>query len=216
MRLCFTAVVSAMFPLLIATPLSANNNPSSPLFDMDATMSCEVELRTLGAKFKVLNTLTGSGQCMVPRPLRLTALKGGVVLSSDVTLRCEMALALANWVAEVVIPSAKLHLNTEPSKMDIATSYECRRRNGDAHAKMSEHAYANAVDLIGISFKNGSSMKIQERLASSDAMRAFQAAIRGGACAYFTTVIGPTTNQAHADHLHLDLAKRSNGFRLCE
>ncbi len=216
MHLNYQAVAVATFLFLLSTPLSAESNLSLPAFDLDKTKSCEAELRSHGAQFKVLEQIDGPGQCGSPRPLQLTKLKGGVVLSKDVTLRCEMALALANWVSEVVIPSAKLHLKTEPSKMDISTSYQCRHRNGDTNTKLSEHAYANAVDLMGIGFNNGSSMQIQERVNSSDAARAFQAAIRGGACAYFTTVIGPTTNPDHAYHLHLDLAERRNGFRLCE
>jgi hypothetical protein len=216
MRLSYTAIVGSTFLLVTSTSVSAKNNITPPIFDMVATVSCEAELRSLGAKFKVLNKITGSEQCGSPRPLILKKLKGGLGLSNDVTLRCKMALALAHWVSEVVVPSAELHLKTKPSKINISTSYKCRRRNGDANAKMSEHAYANAADLMGIDFINGNSMKIQERTESSDALRAFQAAIRGGACAYFTTVIGPTTNEAHADHLHLDLAERRNGFRLCE
>ncbi|MEJ2529247.1 MAG: extensin family protein [Gammaproteobacteria bacterium] len=212
----YKAIVAASFQLILASTLSADSDISFSAFDPDKTSTCEAELRSRGATFQVLKPIDGPGQCGSPRPLRLTKLQGGVALPRDVTLRCEMALALANWVSEVVIPSAKLHMKSEPAKLDISTSYQCRHRNGEADAKMSEHAYANAVDLMGISFKNGDTMKIQERINSAAAVRAFQAAVRGGACAYFTTVIGPTTNKYHANHLHLDLAERRNGFRLCE
>jgi hypothetical protein len=116
----------------------------------------------------------------------------------------------------VVVPSSKLHLEVEPEKLFLSTTYKCRRRNGNANAKYSEHAFANAIDFLGIGFDDGSSMEIKIRKGDSDPMRAFQAAIRGGSCAYFTTVIGPMTNEYHDDHLHLDLAERKNGYRLCE
>lgn len=215
MRLSYTVVLGTTILLLLASNLLAKN-ASPPGFDINKAKKCEVKLRSIGAKFKVLEKINGPGQCGSPRSLNLTKLKGGIDLPEDVTVRCEMALALARWVSNVVVPSAQLHLQAQPSKINISTSYKCRKRNGDANAKLSEHAFANGVDLMGISFKKSKSMKIQIRNGNSDAVRSFQAAIRGGACAYFTTVIGPMTNKAHANHLHLDLAKRSNGFRLCE
>ena len=44
----------------------------------------------------------------------------------------------------------------------------------------------------------------------------FVAAVRGGACRYFSTVLGPGSDPAHADHLHLDLRARNRGVRLCQ
>ena len=44
----------------------------------------------------------------------------------------------------------------------------------------------------------------------------FQAAVRARACAYFTTVLGPGSDAAHADHLHLDVRERRPGVRICQ
>jgi hypothetical protein len=43
-------------------------------------------------------------------------------------------------------------------------------------------------------------------------------AFRTAACGYFTTVLGPGANAAHASHFHFDLAMRGkNGdHRICE
>ena len=44
----------------------------------------------------------------------------------------------------------------------------------------------------------------------------FLNAISASACGYFTTVLGPGSDAAHSDHLHLDLALRSiPEFRIC-
>ncbi len=206
------------FLLTLTSNLSAKSvtADSGPKFKLDRAKSCEAKLRAYGASFTVLKKIDGPGRCGSPRPLNLTRLKGGVRVDGDVVVRCEMALALAHWTSNVVIPSAQLHLQARPAKLNISTSYKCRRRNNNPKAKLSEHAFANGIDFMGIGFKQNSPMKIQARNGSSSAMRAFQAAIRGGACAYFTTVIGPTTNAAHADHLHLDLAQRRSGYRVCE
>ncbi|HSP26863.1 MAG TPA: extensin family protein, partial [Saliniramus sp.] len=50
----------------------------------------------------------------------------------------------------------------------------------------------------------------------TDDTERFQAAIRGGACAFFTTVLGPMTNASHANQLHFDIAELRGGFRWIE
>lgn len=204
--------------LILSSNLSATNvsTVAGPEFILEKAKSCETKLRHYGASFTVMKEIDGSGQCGSPRPLNLKKLKGGIGIAGDVIVRCEMALALARWTSNVVIPSAQLHLKAKPTKLNISTSYKCRRRNNNKKARLSEHAFANGIDFMGVSFDQGNPMKIQEHNGSSSAVRAFQAAIRGGACAYFTTVIGPMTNAAHADHLHLDLAERRNGYRVCQ
>ena len=207
-------------PLGVASSflLTFNLLAAPPTFDLDKAKACEAELRTLGVKFKINQAIDDSGECGSPRPLHIKSLKGGINIKSynDVNLRCETALNFARWVSEVVVPSSKLHLGIKPDKLVLSTTYKCRRRNSNPTAKYSEHAYANAIDFLGIDFDDGSSMEIKVRKDDSNAMRAFQAAIRGGSCAYFTTVIGPMTNKYHNDHLHLDLAERKSGYRLCE
>jgi hypothetical protein len=44
----------------------------------------------------------------------------------------------------------------------------------------------------------------------------FREAVRASACARFTTVLGPGSDAYHAGHIHLDLAVRRNGYRICQ
>lgn len=157
------------------------------------------------------------GACGAPRPLTVEA-AGGVTFSAPPTLRCPAATALGRWVREVVEPASTLHLKADVDAVLIGTSYACRARRsgGRGSDRLSEHAFANAVDVSGVRIADGRVVPIEPRLGSDAPERAFQAAIRGGACAYFRTVIGPTTNALHADHLHLDVAPRSGGYRLCQ
>ncbi len=185
-----------------------------PAFDEAAAERCEDELRQLGATFSVAEPIDDNG-CGAERPLLLDGLPGGIALDGpNVLLRCEAALAVARWADEVVQPSARLHLGTEVETLVASTSYFCRGRAGSGTP--SQHAFANALDVLGLRFADDSAMLIAPRPESAEPRRAFQAAIRGGACAYFTTVLGPTTDAAHADHLHLDVKRRSSGYRVCE
>jgi Extensin-like protein C-terminus len=41
-------------------------------------------------------------------------------------------------------------------------------------------------------------------------------ALRTSACARFTTVLGPGADSYHDEHIHIDLAERGGGYRLCQ
>lgn len=187
-----------------------------PAFDLAVAKQCEATLRSLGARFSVGKPLQGESICGWPRPLNLETVGKQIRVTGEPQVRCEVALALAQWSREVVKPAARLHLENDVSKILISTSYQCRRRNNAATGKVSEHGFANGVDVTGFELKDGRKVLIAPRLNSIEPARAFQAAVRGGSCAYFTTVLGPTTNAAHANHLHLDLAVRRGGYRLCQ
>jgi hypothetical protein len=106
-------------------------------------------------------------------------------------------------------------LAAAPTTITQASTYVCRPRNNVAGAKLSEHARANAVDIASIGFANHAPVAIGD--ASADAAeRRFEQEIREASCRYFTTVLGPGSDAAHATHLHLDMAERRGGYRLCD
>jgi hypothetical protein len=51
---------------------------------------------------------------------------------------------------------------------------------------------------------------------SGSAEQKFHDEIRRAACQFFSTVLGPGSDAAHADHLHLDLRARKAGYRICQ
>ena len=40
--------------------------------------------------------------------------------------------------------------------------------------------------------------------------------LRKSTCARFTTVLGPGSDGYHEDHVHVDLAERTGGHRMCQ
>ena len=177
---------------------------------------CLADLEAAGAVFESRPAIR-EGDCGVEAPVAVSAV-GGIRIDEVAVLRCDAALALARWAADVVGPSAVLHLDSEVTAIAVGSSYICRgrRTGGGSGGKLSEHAMANAVDVSAVVLADGRRIPVLARPESADPARAFQAAIRGGACALFTTVLGPGTNAAHADHLHLDRAYRRGGYRLCQ
>src|SRR5262249_14516170 len=52
-------------------------------------------------------------------------------------------------------------------------------------------------------------------LTDPEAKKTVREAVKASACARFMTVLGPGSDGYHEEHIRLDLAERSNGFRLC-
>jgi len=146
--------------------------------------------------------------------VRLSAVNVGgrrVPITPPVTLRCTMATALATWVREDVAPAAA-GLGGELAGIDNYDSFECRGRNRIAGAKTSEHGRANAIDIKAVLLAGGQRLG----LTDPEVTRGFRETIRRTACARFTTVLGPGSDGYHEEHVHVDLAERRNGYRLCQ
>lgn len=153
------------------------------------------------------------GPCGAPDPFRLSGLPGGVSVSPPITVTCPMAEGLAAWSREVG-DLARSELKQGLAALSTGTHYECRGQNHVATAKLSEHAFANALDLAGFRLTDGTVVPVT--FAGDDAAGRFLAAARQAACRHFTTVLGPGSDSSHASHLHLDLRARKNGYRICQ
>ncbi len=195
-----------------AEPVRADAVPPT----RETPAGCLADLAAAGAVFGAHEPIA-DGSCDIEAPLSVSAV-GSIRLENEAILRCDAALALARWTDDVVRPSAETHLGAKVQGLVVAASYVCRgRRTGNGSGgKLSEHALANAIDISAVVLADGRRVQMVPRPNSAAPERAFQAAIRGGACALFTTVLGPGTNAAHADHLHLDRAYRRGGYRLCQ
>lgn len=126
-------------------------------------------------------------------------------------LRCETALAVARWIREDIAVAAA-ELGSVLARIEVAASYTCRSRNNVAGAVLSEHGRANALDMRAFVLADGRILTLADPKAPTD----FIAALRRSACARFTTVLGPGADRAHEFHLHVDLAERRGGYRLCQ
>ena len=72
------------------------------------------------------------------------------------------------------------------------------------------------MDIAAFGFDDGSRLAIAPPEDRGDMAVAFQNAVQASACLFFATVLGPGSNAAHDDHLHLDVKARRGGFRLCQ
>ncbi|EFL90860.1 extensin family protein [Ahrensia sp. R2A130] len=160
-------------------------------------------------------------ECRIQQPISVTTFSGPmpVSLSSQATVDCVFATALSNYITYRAQPLAQIHLETQLTKITAGTGFQCRRRNNALTGKLSEHAFGYGLDILSFSFADGTVIDVRDSSGMKEREAAYFNAVREGACDYFTTVLGPGSNAAHATHLHLDLGRtigNPNPYRICE
>lgn len=201
---------------LEASPPAIRDEPKASSVDSQ-TKQCLKALENLGAQFEILPTIADDGDCGIQTPVSVSVFADNVALIPRSELSCETALAVSKWIKASVIPAAQAAFPKDKlSGIAHGSTYVCRTRNRVEGAKLSEHAKGSAIDIMGFQFESGKSIAIEPRQRTGNLDESFQKAVRFGACLYFTTVLGPFSDENHKDHLHLDIAERNGGYRLCD
>jgi hypothetical protein len=188
--------------------------PSGAAATPAAPSACQLRLAKV-AVFQPLGTLVGPGDCGAPDAVQLQAVvltdQTKVAVTPPATLRCPMAEQLAAWLRDDVAPT--LTESGPPLRiLDNFDSYECRGRNRVRAAQLSEHGRADALDVRGFRLADGHEINLTDVGVSKD----LRQKIRSSVCARFSTVLGPGSDGYHEEHVHLDLAERRNGYKLCQ
>ena len=179
----------------------------------DDTESCFQNLRAIGAKFTVAAATVNYGKCYVENPVNLrsvTVKQNTISLPEAPLLNCKFALQFSKWLSESGAPILAAQMNSPVEKISTGPGFECRGRNGDGTAKISEHGYGNAVDMATFRLHNGQTLNVGDS--------ALLPGVRASGCGYFTTVLGPGANAAHSAHLHFDMGVhgKSGNYRICQ
>jgi hypothetical protein len=173
--------------------------------------------RTRLEKFAVVTAmprLIGPGACGGGDIVRIDAvlLAGAkkIEIKPAPYLQCPMAEQLALWLRDDAVPLTAAAGVLQ--RLETYDDFDCRGRNRKMTGKVSEHGKANAIDLRGFTFEGGRYIHLTDIKAD----RPLREAARKSTCARFTTVLGPGSDGYHEEHIHLDLAERSNGYRICQ
>lgn len=177
--------------------------------------ACRMALTEQLAIAPSIPDIKGAGGCGGEDLVRLEAVvlpdHSRVAVKPAAILRCAMASELTHWIRDDMAPLAA-KLGSKLSDLDNFDSFECRGRNRVVGAKLSEHGRANAIDVRGLKLANGAMISLTDRAASREVRETVLASV----CTRFTTVLGPGSDWYHEDHIHLDLAQRRGGYRICQ
>jgi len=198
-----------------AEPPAAQAPAASEAEEPPPPSVCRLRLTAELAVAPSLPPLVGPGECGVDDVVRLEAVvlrdKSRVALTPPAIVRCTFAEAIVQWVREDVAPAVR-PLGAPLRSLDNYAAYDCRGRNRIVGAKLSEHGKANAIDIRSVKLANGTLVGLTDPNVGKD----LRLGLRKSACARFTTVLGPGSDGYHEDHVHVDLAERTGGHRMCQ
>jgi hypothetical protein len=217
--LAAATVQAQTVPMPREKPAAADEDPSALIEEVKPAVpasSCLQELEDAGVVIDNDASIVSGGGCTVMEPVVVESIgtrAGRIELPGRPMLDCRFASVLAAWLREVVSPVAASMLGSPVDSLVTGPGYQCRSRAG---GKLSEHAIGNAIDISHFRLVGGRNITIEALPRAEGAEREFLRAISASACGYFTTVLGPGSDAAHSDHLHVDLAeRRTTEFRIC-
>jgi hypothetical protein len=188
--------------------------PPEPLAD------CEEKLRRAGIAFRAASLplkterSRSGGDVIACGAEQVVSYRGGpakIRYNSWPTLTCGMALALSRW-EQVLQEQASRELGQRIVRLTQGGTYNCRKMV--RFDFVSEHSYANAIDIRELQLSNGRRLSVarhfgalaappqtkEARFLRSVAERAFDERL-------FSVVLTPYWDRLHHDHFHLDLAR---------
>lgn len=173
----------------------------------DEPARCRMLLANVGVRDEAMPPRRSPPNCGFDDGMRLIGRSTGY-RPSGVVVSCPVAAALHLFETRVAQPAAERHFGQPVRRVLHAGSYSCRRLYDRAEGRFSEHSTADAIDIVGFDLADGRRVSVLEDWNGGGPEAAFLRDVRDGACRLFSTVLSPDYNQAHRDHLHLDVANR--------
>jgi hypothetical protein len=197
----------------------------------EALDDCEAQLKVAGVKWGAAKipvhtegrTAATAGRagfiCGAPQVVMYLRGPAKIAYEPPPILTCKMALALASW-EKIISEEAERTLHARVARIEQLGTYNCRVIP-TAPGTMSEHGYANAIDIGRIYLENGRNIDIYRDFDKGDDepkakngifLRAISR--RANDEEVFSHVLTPFFDRAHDNHFHLDLARfRRDGTR---
>lgn len=155
--------------------------------------------------------------CRIETPVWVPTKPETIVrLANQPILACRFAGPFGHWIGDLVAPLVADIKGSELKAVQTGPGFECRNRSRATTGKLSSHAQGLAIDIASFELANGATLRIKPEpdIASDPAL----AALRKAACGWFTTILGPDSDEAHQDHLHVDIEQHgsSDRYRICQ
>jgi hypothetical protein len=174
--------------------------------DDPATRQCLADLRRARVGYRALDDRRFEGGCSALGSVQL--LEIGTPVTNLGAMTCPLARQFAIWVREAVQPEAERWLRAPVRRIESFGTYACRGVNGRAGARLSEHAFANAVDVSAFVLADGRRITVEQGWRSDDErVRRFLRAIHAEGCRRFAIGLGPDADAFHYNHLHFDMGR---------
>ena len=178
----------------------------------------------------ITKAIEGPGACGVDYPLRVASLGESalmgfaeasitarpVAVAPAATLACPLVSALDRFVGDSVQPAARRWFGQPAVGIKQISAYSCRGMNDVPDARISEHAFGNALDIAAFTLADGRTITVKDGWRGTPEEQGFLHDVQDAACTVFATVLAPGSNAYHEDHMHVDLMRRSSGRTICQ
>lgn len=184
---------------------------------------------------KISKAIDGPGVCGADHPIKVAAVassvapdfarNGNLILTSGstmltsitptATLSCPMVSSTDDWLGQDVQQAAITWFGQPMIELVTFGSFSCRPMNNRSGARLSEHSFANAIDVKAFRFADGRTITVAKGWRGAAEEQGFLREVLHGACNRFNTVLGPGSDALHYDHFHFDLARHSGNRRIC-
>jgi hypothetical protein len=190
----------------------------------DPETDCEGSLKAMGVSYQraslpVHTVKKTSIICGAPEVVTYLKGPGKITYSSPPLVTCGMALALATW-ERMLQEEARARLRTTVARIEHMGTYSCREVSAYP-GTVSEHSYANAIDVMRFVLANGQTLEVvrdfdlgedEPKKPGAGFLRAVTR--RANDEDLFSNVLTPFFNKDHNNHFHLDLGRyRLDGTR---
>ncbi len=190
----------------------------------DVRATCDEDLAAAGIKFQpaalaVHKEKKNKFECGAPQVVTYRGSPAKIAYSPSVLVTCTMALALARLETIVQEESQRI-FGKRVVKIQHIGTYNCREMAA-YKGWVSEHSYANAIDLTHFVLEDGRVIEVlkdfkpkleKPQTKEGEFLRAV--ARRAYDEETFSCVLTPYFDKLHANHFHIDLARfRSDGTR---
>jgi hypothetical protein len=199
-------MLGACIPRSERPPESAIPPSAQPPEATQATLQCHADLARERVQFRVLPDRRFDGGCSAVGAVQLTDI--GTPTTNLGAMTCPVARQYARWVREAVQPAAKQAFGTQVVRIETFGTYACRSVNSRPGARISEHGYANAVDVAAFVLRDGRRVTVEHGWNGDDEQgRRFLRAVHRGGCQRFSVGLGPDADALHYNHLHFDMGR---------
>lgn len=197
-----------LFPvlfLIVAACGGGGRTPTpQPRPQMDIRQ-CLSGLDRQGVRYRGLPDRYQGGGCRVVGTIQLLDI--GLPVTNLTAVTCPVAAALTDW-SRTVRQLARERLNTDIVRIESFGSYACRPVNSQIGGRLSEHAFANAVDIAAFVLADGRRITVQQGWNGPDApVRDFLRMAHRAGCRRFAIGLSPDSDHFHYNHFHFDMGR---------
>ena len=192
-RLLENAYVGAPFVIL--------RNHLRFYLDREDPSECIAQLRRTGLRFRRIDASRFPPDCPIANPVAIW-----LPLNEKRFLSCQLALSLHRYFQESLQDIALRDLGQRVRKLYDLGVRSCRPMTGHRFL-LSEHAYANAIDVSAFELADGELIEVEEHWNEGSARERFLRDAARAACEVFHMVITPDEDEGHGNHLHFDMGR---------